>query len=121
MAREVHALSASVADALAKLQALRTELEKLQESGVLARNVTLGIIDRVAVLDAKVADLCSRIDQLDVKVVAARESFAEQARKLRWWTLAAAMVASLLPLWLGYSQVVVGLLGWRMAKSTEPE
>ncbi len=115
VAREVHGLSASVADALAKLQALRAELVKLQESGVLARTVTLGIIDRVAVLDAKVADLSARIDQFDATVMTTRAAFAEQSRKLHWWTLAAAIALSFLPLWFGYSQIVVGLLGWRRA------
>jgi hypothetical protein len=113
VAGEVQKLSESVADTLARLQVLRAELAKLRETGVITRTVTLGIIDRVAVLDAKVADLGVRVDQLDAKVEAVRASFAEQDRKLKWWTLAATVAASLLPLWFAYSQIVVGLLGWR--------
>lgn len=120
VAREVHALSESVADALAKIQALRTELANLRDTGVITRTVTLGVIDRVAVLDAKVADLCDRIDTLDAKVATARVSFAEQGRKFRWWTLAAAVAASLLPLWFGLSQIIVAVYGWRMAHPRGP-
>jgi hypothetical protein len=82
---------------------------------VLARQVTLGITERVAILDGKVAALQARIDQLAEKVADARNVFSAQDRKFKWWTLAAALAASVLPLWFGYSQIVVGLLGWRRA------
>ena len=117
VAREVHELSESVAEALAKIQDLRTELASLRDTGVITRTVTLGVIDRVAVLDAKVAALCVRIDALAARVAATRATFAEHGQTFRRWTLAATVAASLLPLWFGLSQLAVLALGWRWTNS----
>ena len=113
--REVRAFADSVADALDQLQAMRGRLVELQNSGVVAREAVLALIEHVTALEQLVDRLAGRIEGVGAKVAEARTTCAGQARRFRRWTLLATLAASVLPVWFGLSQIVVMAYGWRTA------
>ncbi len=115
VAREVREFANSVTEALSQLQSMRGELINLRNAGVLAREAVLVILGRVAALEQAVDRLDVRLGNVISKVEAARITCAEQGRRFRRWTLAAALAASILPVWFGFSQIVVMAYGWRRA------
>jgi hypothetical protein len=116
VAVEVRDFMDSVSASLIRLQILRGELVHLQDTGIVTREVALGIIERVARLDQVVTALSGRIERLDAKVAAARAACKSLGRKLQLWNLVAMGVACTVSLWFGFSQVVVIVLGWRIRK-----
>jgi uncharacterized protein YukE len=117
-ARDVQAYADSVADVLAKVQSMRGELIERRDSGALAREAVLALADRVIELERAMDQLAVGLEKVAAKVAAARTASAEQGRRFHRWTLAATLVASLLPVWFGISQTVMMAHGWRMAHSS---
>ena len=115
VARQVQACADAVTDAIAKLQAIRVELIELRDTGRIARKAAVGIIARVADLEGKLASMCARIERLDARVATTRVSCADLSLRFRWWTLAAAVVVTVVLAWFGISQIVMMGYGWRLA------
>ena len=115
-ARRIAEFSASVADALARLQAMRQELIDLRESGQLARDVAAAIITRAAELDERLGSVSARIDRFSAEVAAARDSSVDLGRRIHWWTTFAALMLALVALWFAISQVAMIKHGWRLAR-----
>jgi hypothetical protein len=114
-ARDVQAFANSVTDALTKLQTLRLELAELRDRGKVVRKAALGIIAHVADLDGRLASLCDRVEKLDAKLSATRESCAELNHNFCRRTLVAAVLVTVVLVWLGFSQIVTMGYGWRLA------
>lgn len=119
IALDIQGVATAVTDTLAQLQDLRLKLTELRDTGILARDVTRSIANRVADLDAKTANLCDQVERLDGKVAQARVLCAEQERRCKRWTRLAAIIASLIPLWFGLSQIALIAWGWRIAHPLE--
>jgi hypothetical protein len=117
VALELQQFADAVAAALAKLQAMRLELIELRDTGKLARDIALGILARVADLDGRLANLAIRIENLDTRVATTRASYADLGQRLGRWTVVAAVVASVILMWFGISQIVTMAYGWRLRKA----
>ena len=117
VARELQQFADTVADALAKLQAMRLELIELRDTGKLSRDIAIGILARVADLDGKLANLAARVENLDARVAATRALCVDRGQRLGRWTVVAAMVASVILTWFGISQIVTMTYGWRLSKA----
>lgn len=117
-AREIRTFADSVTAILVRLQALRTDLLQVLDTGIATREFTLGLIDRLAQLDPIVAGLIGRIEALTGKVATARASCMALGLRLHRWNRAATGIACLVFLWFAASQVVVMAQGWRMRKSS---
>ena len=116
VALELQQFADAVADALAKLQAMRLELIELRDTGKLARDIAVGILARVADLDGKLANLAARIEKLDARVATTKVSCADLGQRFARWTIVAAVVASVILVWFGISQIVMMAYGWRLRK-----
>jgi chromosome segregation ATPase len=119
VALEIQQFAEAVADALAKLQAMRSELTELRDTGKLARDIAVGILARVAALDRKLADLAARIEKLDARVTRTKESCNDLDQKFGWWTALAAVMATAILAWFGISQIVMMAYGWRLVRAVE--
>ena len=115
VAKEVRVVSDSVGKAFDHLQQLHLKLLALAEGTNFSHDYVMDVVALVAKLDPLLTGLGDRLENLDEKVTTARECCAGYEQIFRFWTSRAAVVASILPLWFGYSQIVVGLLGWRRA------
>jgi hypothetical protein len=107
-----------VADVLAKVQSLREELITRRDSGALAREAVLALADREIGLERAMDQLAGGLEKVAAKVAATRTASAEQGRRFHRWTLAATLVASVLFVWFGISQIVMMAHGWRMVHSS---
>jgi ABC-type transporter Mla subunit MlaD len=116
-ARDVQAYADSVANVLAKVQSMRGELIEHRDSGALAREAVLALADRVIGLERALDHLAGGLEPVAAKVAATRTASAEQGRRFHRWTLVVTLVASVLPVWFGISQIVMMAHGWRMAHS----
>lgn len=116
LALELHDFADTVADALARLQAMRSQLIELRDSGKLARDLAVGIIARLADLDGKLANLVARIENLDARVAATNTRCADLGQKFRWWTVFGAVIISAVLIWFGFSQVVMMGHGWQLSR-----
>ncbi len=115
-AQRVAEISAGVADALARLQALRQELIDLRENRILAREFAAAAITRVAELDARLSSVSASIDEFDARVAAAKTSCAELGHRVHWWTAFVMITLMLVFLWFAISQIVMMKSGWRIAR-----
>ena len=80
VALELQQFADAVADALAKLQAVRVKIIEFRDTGKLARDIAVGIVARVADLDKTLAKLVARIENLDARVATTRASCAACGR-----------------------------------------
>ena len=95
LALELQDFADTVADALARLQVMRSHITQLRDSGKLARDIAAGIVARVAATKARCSDL---------------------GQRLCWWTVFGAVTVSAVLLWFGFSQIVVMGYGWRIMR-----
>jgi chromosome segregation ATPase len=116
VALELQQFADAVANALAKLQAMRLELIELRDTGKLARGTVARILARVADLDGKLANLAARIENLDARVATTRASCADFGQRLARWTVVAAVMANVILVWFGISQIVMMAYGWQLRK-----
>ena len=116
LALELHDFADTVADALARLQAMRSQLIELRDSGKLARDIAAGIIARLADLDGKLANMVARIEKLDARVGATKARCSDLGQKFSWWIVFGAVMVSAVLLWFGFSQVVMMGYGWRIMR-----
>jgi chromosome segregation ATPase len=117
-AQRVQESSESVAELLAKLQAVREEVVQLRDTGVVAREVVMRIVARLADLEARLDRLASRIERLDARVAETRGNVGDLRRSFPWWTTVVALALTLLPVWFGVSQIVMIRQGWRLARGS---
>ena len=116
MAQRVQEFSESVADILAKLQAIREELVQLRDTRAAAREVAVRIVARLADLETRLNNLTTRIETLDGRLAETRGNVGDLSQRLPWWTGIGALVLSVLPLWFGVSQVIMIGHGWRLIR-----
>jgi hypothetical protein len=114
LALELQDFADAVADALARLQALRSQLIGLRDSGKLARDIAAGIVARLADLDGKLANMVARIENLDSRVGETRARCADLGQRFGWWTVFGAVIVSVVLLWFGFSQIVMMGYGRRL-------
>ncbi len=119
LAVELQDFADTVADALVRLQAMRSQLVELRDSGRLARDIAAGIVARLADLDGKLANMVARIENLDTRVGTAKAHCGDLGRRFAWWTVVGAMIVSIVVLWFGFSQIVMMGHGWRLARASE--
>jgi chromosome segregation ATPase len=119
LAVELQDFADTVADALASLQAMRSQLIELRDSGELARDIAVGIVARLADLDGKLANMVARIEKLEARVGTARAHCGDLGRRFGWWTVVGAVIVSIVVLWFGISQIVMMGHGWRLARASE--
>ncbi len=117
LAADVQEFAGDVADALAKVQAMRQELIELRDTGKLAREVAVGIITRLADLDGRLANMAARMENLDARVGAAKVRCADLGQRFGWWTFVVAAAVSLVLLWFGISQIVTMGYGLRLVSA----
>ena len=116
LALELHEFADTVADALARLQAMRAQLIELRNSGKLARDVAAGILARLADLDGRFANMVARIENLDARVGMTKARCADLGQRFGWWSVFGAVLISAVLLWFGFSQVVMMGHGWRIMR-----
>jgi hypothetical protein len=117
VAADVQEFADTVADTLAKVQAMRQELIELRDTGKLAREVAVGIVTRLADLDGRLANMAARMENLDARVGAAKARCADLEQSFGWWTLLGAAAVSLVLLWFGISQIVMMRQCWRLVSA----
>ncbi|MFZ1932358.1 MAG: hypothetical protein WCB27_22300 [Thermoguttaceae bacterium] len=116
VALELQQFADAVAEALARLQPMRLQLIELRNRGELARDIAVGILARVADLDGKLANLAARLENLDARVATTKVSCADFGQRFARWTIVAAVVASVILVWFGISQIAMMAYGWRLRK-----
>jgi methyl-accepting chemotaxis protein len=116
LAQRLQQHSESVAEILATFQSLREELIQLRDTAVVSREVAARLVARVVDLEEKMNRLATGIEKLDGRVAEIRADVADLQRKVPWWTMVAALLLSLLPVWFAVSQVVTALQGWRLIR-----
>ncbi|MFZ4398042.1 MAG: hypothetical protein ACOYOU_20710, partial [Kiritimatiellia bacterium] len=116
LALELQDFADTVADALARLQVMRSHITQLRDSGKLARDIAAGIVARVADLDGKFANMVGQIEKLDARVAATKARCSDLGQRLCWWTVFGAVTVSAVLLWFGFSQIVVMGYGWRIMR-----
>ena len=117
-ARKVAEFSADVADAIARLEAIRQGLIDLRENRTIAREFAARTITRAAELDDKLASLSSRIAAFQLRVAASRANCAELGRNIQWWVAFVAIAITLVLLWFAGSQVGMMVHGRRFAAAS---
>jgi chromosome segregation ATPase len=116
LAERLQQTSESMAEILAKLQSLRKELVQLRDSAVVSREVAARLLARAVFLEGRMNQLASGIEKLDVRVSEIRVDVGDLKQRVSWWTTAAALLLTLLPVWFAVSQVVTALQGWRLMR-----
>ncbi len=116
LALELQDVADAVADALARLQAMRSQLVERRDTGKLARDIAAGIIARLADLDGKLANMVARIEKLDARVGTSKARCADLGQRFGWWTVVGAVIVSVVLLWFGFSQIVMMGHGWRITR-----
>lgn len=115
-AKKVAEFSAGVADALARVQAMRQELIDHRENRTLAREFAAAMITRVGELDARLANVSASIDAFKVRVSTARASSLDLGRRVHWWIVVATVTLTLVALWFGVSQIGMMKRGLRLTR-----
>jgi chromosome segregation ATPase len=121
LAQRVQELSESVAEALAKLKALRQEIVELRDTGKLAREVAVRIVARVVDLGGWLASISARIERFDAKVANTKAFIGSLQRRLHWWLVVAAVAISAVLVWFGISQIGMTVHGWRMMETSQAQ
>ena len=116
LAERLQQSSESVAEILAKVQSLREELAQLRDTAVVSREVAARLLARAVFLEGRMNQLASGIEKLDVRVSEIRVDVGDLKQRVSWWTTAAALLLTLLPVWFAVSQVVTALQGWRLIR-----
>jgi chromosome segregation ATPase len=116
IALELKQFADAVAEALAKLQGVRSEIIELRDTGKLARDLTVGVLARVADLDGRLERLATRIESLETRVTIAQGTCAALGKRLERWIVFAAVATSAILAWFGASQTVMMAYGWRQMK-----
>lgn len=117
MAMRLQESSESLAEILAKLQVVREELVQLREKRVVAREVAVRIVARLADLETRLNRLASGIERLDARVAETRDDVGKLRQSFPWWTTVVALALTLLPVWFAVSQIVMARLGWRLIRA----
>jgi hypothetical protein len=114
MSRRVREVSESVAEVIARLQAVREEIVGLHRTGKLVREVVMKVVAWLADLDGMIASISARLEKLDSKVADTKASIDRLRRRLRWWTAFAAIALTVFMTWFGISQISMMERGWRL-------
>ena len=85
---------------------------------MVAREVAVRIVARLADLETRLNRLASRIERLDTQVAETRGNVGDLKQSFPWWTTVVALVLTLLPVWFGVSQIVMIRQGWRFVRGT---
>jgi peptidoglycan hydrolase CwlO-like protein len=121
LAERVQDFSESVADVLAKLEDVRSDLVELRDSIGVARAIVTRTVARFLQVDEKLANLCKRIDKFRAGLAETKESVADLEGNFGWWTALGAVALTAILLWFGVSQAGMMLHGWRWQSSGRNE
>jgi methyl-accepting chemotaxis protein len=119
LAGRLQEASESVAEILAKFQSLREEIVQLRDTAAVSREVAARLVARVVDLEEKMNRLATGIEKLNVRFSEIRVDVGDLKQKVPWWTTAAALLLTLLPVWFAISQVVMALQGWRLMRGAK--
>lgn len=118
LAERAQAAAEAVAEALARLHAVRQELIAVREKGQLAREVAVSIAAHAADLDGKLLNVSARLERLDVKLAGAKTSIGDFQRRLHGRLVMAAAAISVFLAWFGVAQVGMMGRGWQMIQNS---
>jgi chromosome segregation ATPase len=114
LAQRVQEVSETVADAVGRLQLVRQELVELRNTGKLAHEVVSRIIGRVADLDGKLANACTRLEKFDARAKQFQASVSALHHRIRWWMSFAAVGLTIVLAWFAISQLAMIRSGWHL-------
>jgi chromosome segregation ATPase len=115
-ARRVAEISGELADALARLEEVRQRLHQVRENRAITREFVATMIVEATELDSRFANLSSRIDSLNARVLEAKASLAATGQRAHRWISLAAIVLTLVLLWFGVSQAFLLHRAWRFSQ-----
>jgi methyl-accepting chemotaxis protein len=118
LAERLQQSSESVSEMLDKLKSLRGEIVHLRDTAVVSRDVAARLVALVVDAEEKMNRLASGIEKLDARVAEIRVDVGDLKQRVSWWTTAAALLLTLLPVWFAVSQVVTANLGWKLMRGT---
>lgn len=104
-AQRVAEFSEAVADALAKLQAVRQELIEIHEKRQVARELAAAIVARIIELDSKLENLSQRIATFNERVSLAKANSYALGQRIHWWINFAGAMLAIVLVWFGISQI----------------
>jgi hypothetical protein len=113
LAERVQDFSESLAEALATLQDMRSDLVELRDGIGVARTIVARTVTRFLQVEEKLANLCERIDKFRAGLAETKESIGELENNFGWWTTLAALALTAILAWLGVSQIGMMMHGWR--------
>ncbi len=118
LAERLQQSSESVSEMLDKLKSLRGEIVHLRDTAVVSRDVAARLVALVVDVEEKMNRLASGIEKLDARIAEIRVDVGDLKQRVSWWTTAAALLLTLLPVWFAVSQVATANLGWKLMRGT---